>query len=73
MHTNLTAMLSAEKSAEGMLRLLIFMVGLIAVFWGINIFRHKINGNWTKFQKVADIIGMILLIVLLIMLIAVMI
>lgn len=73
MHTNLTAMLSAEKSAEGALRLLIFMIGLIAVFWGINIFRHKMNGSWSGFQKAADIIGMILLIVLMIMLIVVMI
>lgn len=73
MQINLTAMLSAEKSAEGMLRLMIFMIGLVAVFWGINIFRHIKNGSWTKFQKAADIIGMIIMIVLMIMLLSVMI
>lgn len=73
MQINLTAMLSAEKSAEGMLRLLIFMVGLTAVFWGINIFRHIKNGSWTKFQKAADIIGLLMFIILLILLLAVMI
>ena len=73
MQINLTAMLSAEKSAEGMLRLMIFMIGLVAVFWGINIFRHIKNGNWTKFQKAADIIGIIMMIIMLIMLLAVMI
>ncbi len=71
MHINLTAMLSAENSAEGMLRLLIFMIALITAFWGINIFRHIKNRNWTKFQKAVDAIGLLMLIILLIMMLSV--
>lgn len=68
MKTNLTVMLSAADSAEGMLRILIFFVGLIMVLWGINIFRHAKSGKWTKFQKAVDIIGLLLFGVLMIML-----
>ena len=68
MKTNLTVMLSAADSAEGMLRILIFFVGLIMVFWGINLFRHAKSGKWTKFQKAVDIIGLLLFGILMIML-----
>ncbi len=73
MKTNLTAMLSAANSAEGMLRILIFFVGLIMVFWGINLFRHAKSGKWTKFQKAVDVVGLLFFGVLMIMLLAVMI
>lgn len=73
MKTNLTAMLSAGNSAEGMLRMLIFFVGLIMVFWGINLFRHAKSGKWTKFQKAVDIVGLIFFSILMIMLLVVMI
>lgn len=68
MKTNLTVMLSAADSAEGMLRILIFFVGLIMVLWGINLFRHAKSGKWTKFQKAVDIIGLLLFGTLMIML-----
>ena len=68
MKTNLTVMLSAGNSAEGMLRILIFFVGLIMVLWGINLFRHAKSGKWTKFQKAVDIIGLLLFGILMIML-----
>ena len=71
MKTNLTAMLSAGNSAEGMLRILIFFVGLIMVFWGINLFRHAKSGKWTKFQKAVDIVGLIFFSILMIMLLVV--
>ena len=73
MKTNLTAMLSAGNSAEGMLRILIFFVGLIMVLWGINLFRHAKSGKWTKFQKAVDIIGLLLFGTLMIMLLVAMI
>ena len=73
MKTNLTVMLSAADSAEGMLRILIFFVGLIMVLWGINIFRHAKSGKWTKFQKAVDIIGLLLFGILMIMLLVAMI
>ncbi len=73
MKTNLTVMLSAANSAEGMLRILIFFVGLIMVLWGINLFRHAKSGKWTKFQKAVDIIGLLLFGVLMIMLLVAMI
>ena len=73
MKTNLTVMLSAGNSAEGMLRILIFFVGLIMVFWGINLFRHAKSGKWTKFQKAVDIIGLLLFGTLMIMLLVAMI
>ena len=73
MKTNLTVMLSAANSAEGMLRILIFFVGLIMVLWGINLFRHAKSGKWTKFQKAVDIIGLLLFGTLMIMLIVAMI
>lgn len=73
MKTNLTAMLSAANSAEGALRMLIFFVGLIMVFWGINLFRHAKSGKWTNFQKAVDIVGLILFGVLMIMLLGVLI
>lgn len=68
MKTNLTVMLSAADSAEGMLRILIFFVGLIMVLWGINLFRHAKSGKWTKFQKAVDIVGLLLFGILMIML-----
>ena len=73
MKTNLTVMLSAAESAEGMLRILIFFVGLIMVLWGINLFRHAKSGKWTKFQKAVDIIGLLLFGILMIMLLVAMI
>lgn len=73
MKTNLTVMLSAAGSAEGMLRILIFFVGLIMVLWGINLFRHAKSGKWTKFQKAVDIIGLLLFGTLMIMLLVAMI
>lgn len=73
MKTNLTAMLSAGNSAEGSLRMLIFFVGLIMVFWGINLFRHAKSGKWTKFQKAVDIVGLLFFGVLMIMLLVAMI
>ncbi len=73
MKTNLTVMLSAANSAEGMLRILIFFVGLIMVLWGINLFRHAKSGKWTKFQKAVDIIGLLLFGTLMIMLLVAMI
>ena len=73
MKTNLTVMLSAANSAEGMLRILIFFVGLIMVLWGINLFRHAKSGKWTKFQKAVDIVGLIFFGILMIMLLVVMI
>lgn len=73
MKTNLTVMLSAANSAEGMLRILIFFVGLIMVLWGINLFRHAKSGKWTKFQKAVDIIGLLLFGTLMIMLLGVLI
>ena len=73
MKTNLTVMLSAANSAEGMLRILIFFVGLIMVLWGINLFRHAKSGKWTKFQKAVDIIGLLLFSTLMIMLLVAMI
>lgn len=73
MKTNLTVMLSAADSAEGMLRILIFFVGLIMVLWGINLFRHAKSGKWTKFQKAVDIIGLFLFGILMIMLLVAMI
>ncbi len=73
MKTNLTVMLSAANSAEGMLRILIFFVGLIMVLWGVNLFRHAKSGKWTKFQKAVDIIGLLLFGTLMIMLLVAMI
>lgn len=73
MKTNLTVMLSAGNSAEGMLRILIFFVGLIMVLWGINLFRHAKSGKWTKFQKAVDIVGLLFFGVLMIMLLVVLI
>ena len=73
MKTNLTVMLFAADSAEGMLRILIFFVGLIMVLWGINLFRHAKSGKWTKFQKAVDIIGLLLFGILMIMLLVAMI
>ena len=73
MKTNLTAMLSAANSAEGALRMLIFFVVLIMVFWGINLFRHAKIGKWTNFQKAVDIVGLLFFGILLIMLLGVLI
>lgn len=73
MKTNLTAMLSAGNSAEGMLRILIFFVGLIMVLWGINLFRHAKSGKWTKLQKAVDIVGLLFFGILMIMLLVVLI
>ena len=73
MNTNLTALLSTADSAEGMLRILIFFVGLFMMFWGVNIFRHLKSGKWTNFQKAVDFDGLILFGILLIMLLAAMI
>ncbi len=73
MKTNLTAMLSAGNSAEGMLKLIIFFIGLIMVFWGMNLFRHAKSGKWTKFQKAVDIVGLLFFGVLMIMLLVLMI
>ncbi len=73
MKTNLTAMLSAGNSAEGMLKLIIFFIGLIMVFWGMNLFRHAKSGKWTKFQKIVDIVGLLFFGVLMIMLLVLMI
>ena len=73
MKTNLTVMLSAADSAEGMLRILIFFVGLIMLLWGINLFRHAKSGKWTKFQKAVDVIGLLLFGILMIMLLVAMI
>lgn len=66
-------MLSARNSAEGALSMLILFIGLIMVFWGINLFRHAKSGKWTKFQKAVDIVGLIFFSILMIMLLVVMI
>ena len=66
-------MLSARNSAEGALNMLILFIGLIMVFWGINLFRHAKSGKWTKFQKAVDIVGLIFFGILMIMLLVVMI
>ena len=66
-------MLSARNSAEGALSMLILFIGLIMVFWGINLFRHAKSGKWTKFQKAVDVVGLLFFGVLMIMLLVVMI
>ena len=66
-------MLSARNSAEGALNMLILFIGLIMVFWGINLFRHAKSGKWTKFQKAVDVVGLLFFGVLMIMLLVVMI
>ena len=66
-------MLSARNSAEGALNMLILFIGLIMVFWGINLFRHAKSGKWTKFQKAVDVVGLLFFGVLMIMLLVAMI
>ncbi|MBO5164441.1 MAG: hypothetical protein J6B75_08420 [Ruminococcus sp.] len=57
------------ENADGLIRILIFLTVLMLAFWGINVFRHIKSGSWTKFQKVTDTVGVIMLVGFLISLI----
>lgn len=50
------------------IKFLIFMIVILLIFWGLNIYKH-IRSGWTKLQKIADITGLAMIIVLLILLI----
>lgn len=49
-------------------KFLIFMIVILLMFWGLNIYKH-IRGGWTKLQKITDISGAAMIIGLLILLI----
>lgn len=53
---------------ELIVKFLVFMTVMLLIFWGLNIYKH-IRGGWTKMQKIADITGLEMIIVLLILLI----
>ncbi len=55
-----------EGSAEGVLKILIFLIVLMLGAWGVNIYKHYKNG-WTKPQKIMDICGIIIIFTLLIL------
>lgn len=47
---------------SGIIKILIFLILLMLVFWGLNIYRHIRAGGWKGFQRLVDIIGAVLLI-----------
>ena len=53
----------------GLIELFIFFIFLMLVFWGINMYKHIKSSRWSVFQKVADITGLIIFSVIIIMLI----
>lgn len=57
------------ENAVGPLKLMIFMVVLMLVFWGINVFRHIKGGKWSKPQQTIDLAGIVMLVVLIILLV----
>ena len=61
---NETLILASKEvsgAAAGMVKMLIFLLVLLLLFWILNIFRH-IKIGWTRIQKAADITGAVLLI-----------
>ncbi len=48
-------------------KFLIFMIVILLIFWGLNIYKH-ICGGWTKLQKITDIAGAAMIVGLLILL-----
>lgn len=50
------------------IKVLIFLVVMLLIFWGLNVLKH-ISGGWTKPQKIADIAGAAMISGLLILLI----
>lgn len=58
----------APENAGGLIRFLVFLIVLLLAFWGINVFRHIKSGNWTTFQKVTDISGILLFSILIFLL-----
>ncbi|MDE5569832.1 MAG: hypothetical protein K2I82_04165 [Ruminococcus sp.] len=52
----------------GLVKILIFFTVLLLFFWGLNIYKH-ICSDWTKFQKVTDTVGAVMLLGFLISLI----
>lgn len=51
-----------QPNIKGGLTVLVFLMFLLLAFWCINMYRHHDSGNWTKPQKTADIIGLVILI-----------
>lgn len=52
-------------SGTGMIKILVFLILLLLIFWSMNIYKH-VRAGWRKSQKVYDIIGEIMLIAILI-------
>lgn len=51
-----------ERGIKGTLTLLIVFILFMLGLWCINMYKHFSAGKWTKGLKIADIIGLILLI-----------
>lgn len=64
-----SAAVLAAGSAVGVIKILIFFILLMLVFWGINIYKHAKSGKWTTFMKIVDIVGVLFLAVMIILLI----
>ncbi len=47
-----------------MIKILVFLILLLVFLWGLNIYKH-IRSGWNNTQKLFDIIGAVLLLVLL--------
>ena len=62
------AVLSAG-SAAATVKVLIFFIALMLVFWGLNVYRHIKSGKWEKFQQTVDIAGLLFFAVMIILLI----
>ena len=52
---------------EGMIKILIFFVLLLLVFWGLNVYKHIRSGSWNGKSKAFDFIGGLLILGLLVM------
>ena len=50
-----------------MIKILVFFILLLLVFWGLNIYKHIRSGGWRGFLQAVDITGGLLILGLLIM------
>ncbi|MBQ8961772.1 MAG: hypothetical protein IJ071_11265 [Ruminococcus sp.] len=53
------------KTAEGMIRILVFFILLLLVFWGLNVYKHIRGGGWRGLRRAVDLLGALLLLGLL--------
>lgn len=51
-------------AASGLIKILVFMILLLLLFWGVNIYKHIRSGGWKGFRRAVDIVGAVLLLTL---------